>query len=440
MAYLLIAMIVAVGIVPMLMERFDAFNLKNAFIAYFLLQLAFSGLPALITQRPSIYGPELPTYLGYYEQALLLSLVGLAFFQLGYYATKIRWHLPTLLASRWIRYRTLPLVALFIGIGFVALAWLMQINGGPSEFMANREAWRTEGLKGQGVFTFAAAHIPKIGVLLWMIHKRNKLRFGRFLGLVVLALIPSFVLGFRAYILLPILEFAVVWHYAIRPIPIRRLLVLLIVCGAIFTAYGIWRAIPTDIEIDSDVALEAIEKDPEIALSLLARSKGTEVLASVIKKLDSSGDFQLGGASLFETLTIFIPRGIWENKPMANSERFTTYFFGKDMSIFRGDYTRQVWGGISPTIMGELYWQFWWLGAIFGMFFLGVIVRVAYNTFKANTDKPAMLLIYPILFTHLLGIAEAPQGYMNTMMLYAIALFGVLLALNMTVAGRLHVL
>src|SRR5437016_13483647 len=115
MAYFLIVLMLTVGLLPMLVEavrgRFDPFNLKNAFIAYFLLQLAISALPALMSGRASTFGPDPVLDTGYYEIALSLAVVGLAFFQLGYYASnRTHWKLPQLFVSPW-RHRRVPFVA-----------------------------------------------------------------------------------------------------------------------------------------------------------------------------------------------------------------------------------------------------------------------------------------------------------------------------------------
>lgn len=439
MLFTLMALMLGVGLVPMMVEpiykRFDPFNLKNAFIVYYLLQLGVSGIPALTTGEASIFGPNPIIDRQFYEIALALSLAGLVCFQLGYYTTRARLALWPVFLYRWPAGRTRTLATIYIMSGFAALAALLSLPG-VADYRDFINQWRGGELTGIGPVTFAATTLPSIGMLLWAAHKGKDLRLLPFALIATAALAPALVMGFRYLFILPILQSAVIWHYLVRRFTTASIVVLAMFCGLAFTAYGIWRAIPAGIDLDWDVAAQVAADNSEVLYDVALRSKGLEVVASVVKKLDDTGDYQLGVGAPLEAVTSTVPRALWPGKPISNGERFVTYFFGADLAFDRNDYVRDVWGGISPTVVGELYWHFWWPGVLIGMFLLGLVARLAYNTLRANQENKAVVLYYAIFFTHFLGMAEAPQGYLNSLVTHSIAFLLTVTVLALRLVSR----
>ena len=107
---------------------------------------------------------------------------------------------------------------------------------------------------------------------------------------------------------------------------------------------------------------------------------------------------------------------------MPSSQRFTTYFFGESLALSRG-YDLEVWGGISATVVGELYWHFGLIGVLVGLFFLGRIANATYCTLQKNLSSPSVIIIYAITFTTFAMFAEAIQGYFNSLVMYVALLF-----------------
>jgi hypothetical protein len=70
------------------------------------------------------------------------------------------------------------------------------------------------------------------------------------------------------------------------------------------------------------------------------------------------------GTTLFESLTVFIPRALWQNKPIGLGTWITEAFYG--MKTARAANTVLTWPG-------ELYLNFGIAGVVFGMGFTGMV-------------------------------------------------------------------
>ena len=425
LAYLLIALMITIGLAPMVWEvrqkKFDFFNLKNPFIIYFVIQLGISGLITLSIGQASEIGLDPVLFYDRYLQALLLSCISLLLFQIGYYTRRRRaLVLPQIIRRPWGRNRHVTVFLVCSLAGFSAFALLLAANGGISEFLANREAFRAGGMIGQGVFIFPATSMITTAALVYFlgtVRAKPKRSVALAIIMLALAITPAYFMGFRSAIALPVLQFMVAWRYGYRSISSGKLAALLIVIAAGFTLYGFSREIPEGVSVNAVVATEILVENPELIYTVFSRSKGTEVVASVINTLSQTGEFEFGWRSIIEAATILIPRAIFEDKPMASSQRFTTYFFGETLALARG-VDLETWGGISPTVVGELYWHFGFIGVFVGLFFMGRLASVAYFTLLKNLSNPSVIVIYSICFTTFVMFAEAIQGYFNAFVMY----------------------
>ena len=438
-SYLMVIIMLLIGVVPMLWEiytkRFDFFNLKNPFIIYYVLQLGISGLVTFVTgQANREIGLDPFFYSEAYSRSLFLSIVGLMAFQFGYYTQKsFVLRLPVLFRSNWKGERFIWLTLLYFLIGAIAFWIFLRVNGGLSAFLMEREAWRTGGLIGQGILMFPASTLLSIAAVIYFIgtiyQTTSKALPIKCILLFGLALVPPFFMGFRSAIGLPVLQFLVVWNYGYKKISTIKLVLFLALLAIGFTLYGISRELPTGVDIDTSAFIETAIANPELIYAVISRSKGTEVVAAVINRLDQTGEYDYGWRSLLEAITIVIPKTLWSGKPQPSGERFTTYFFADDFRLARG-YDRDAWGGVSPTVVGELYWHFGWVGVVVGLYLLGRIGKFIYSTFQRNINNKSVLLVYAILYTSFAMFAEALQGYVNGLVMYSIVIFFSLLILT----------
>jgi hypothetical protein len=439
----LIGAILVVAIGPMIAEalrgEFTFFNPKNPFLIYYVIQLVLSALVTMALGSMPAIGLDYSANRDSYVDALWLTLLGALAFQLGYYArrgTPIR--LPALLTRPWSPGRPLLLATLCFAAGAIGFALLISKNGGLAAFRESRESWRSGGMIGQGIFLFPATTLVAIGAHILFLEFIGPQTPRSRLALVLLAyaaaLVPPYILGFRSLLGLPLLQLLVLWNFRRRRISAVGLAGTLGMLALGFTAYGISRELPAGPALDIKQVAAFVRDRPELGLAVVSRTRGNEVLATVIHRLRQTGDYDVSLASTFEALTILIPRSLWEDKPLSTGERFTTYFFGDDFVLSRG-VTNATFGGVSPTIVGEFYWHLGVTGVVVGLFLLGLAVRVVFATMCRYRQANGVMLCYALLYTTIALMAESFQGYLNGLVLTSIAV--VLILLTLTARARL---
>jgi len=424
---LYISLILIFSFYPILKEirsgKFEIFNFKNAFILYYVIQLCFSGILSLVFSVESETTMDLigKSRIIYYEKAFLAALLGIFFFNFGYYSINKKIKMPLFLSTKWQKSNVYFVSSLYFIIGFISLFFLIKNGGGFVQFLNDIETFRAGGLLGQGFLLYPATRLLTLAVLIIFIWtflnvERSKVNKSRFFFLIILSILPATILGFRGLMILPLINFIVAYHFLFKKINSKKLVVFGSFVLVIFVFLGVYRNIPPGIDIDTSQLIEVVKKNPELAYSFVSRSKGTEVVASVIQKLEKTGEYDLGYKAFFESLTILIPRTLWTGKPKPASVRFTTYFFGSNLNITRG-IAKDDWGGVSPTIIGEFFWHFGWFGVIVFMFIFGIFSKILYITFLNNLNHPSIVLIYVMAFTPLIMFAEALQGNINGLMM-----------------------
>lgn len=423
---IIIVCTVLVGIIPIFIEivrgSFDIYNLKNSFIIYYLIILSFSGF--LTVNYGSIYimNLDIDMYYGDYLKSAILILLGLLFFQIGYYQkgfTIIR--LPKIFVYKWyVNYKNIILSSL---AAVISLIYLFYINGGYYSFIDNREYWRTTGLIGQGYVIFPATSFLQLSVFLYFIKSIDDNKSHGLIKvfiIMLLSIMPLIILGFRSLLLIPVIKMMIIVNYGYKRITIKKTLLIIMILYVSGVIYSIYRENPHDL-INTTTEIVYNEYKREEMLNQLTRTRGMEILAVIINKIDHTGEYDGFLQSIIEVVTILIPRIIWEGKPIASGQRFTTYFFDYPMQILRGQ-TNELWGGISPTIIGELYWKYGSISVIVGLFFLGRLMKIIYSNMICNMNNWFVLICYANMHTSFTFFAEAMQGQLNGLVLSSIFL------------------
>src|SRR5258708_7063386 len=200
---LLLAM-VALG--PLVLEgltrRLDGFNFKNLFFIYLVIQLSVSSLLTLYWNLPSEFNINFYEYRDSFEKAYLIGIAGVCMFHVGYYLQSAKpFQMAGFLRKEWIRIRVISLCVSLVVVGYIAFAGLMHINGGMSEFLAKREAWRAGGMVGQGFFIFPATYLCALGGQVFFLNSvsksRNKRAFWLEIFFFTVSIFPAIFLGFR---------------------------------------------------------------------------------------------------------------------------------------------------------------------------------------------------------------------------------------------------
>jgi len=300
-----------------------------------------------------------------------------------------------------------------IVLGYAAFFALIQINGGFEAFQAQREFWRTAGMIGQGWVIFPATTLVAIAVCALCINNVKFIERGNsifYLAMLYLvAVIPAYQLGFRSFILLPMIQMIAFYHIYISKIKLIRLSVSGLLFVVAFTLYGMLREVPYNAGVGSftDYFIRIYYYRPELMFGAFNRVMGADVLQLTVEFVARYGDYKLFYPGLIEALTIPIPHALWEGKPDPLSVKFSQDIIN-------------INGGISPTIVGEGYWHGGVIGIILIAFFVSIFM-IFYNSLineRRNSNKALLALS---IFPYLIIMAEAVQGNLNLVVLILIA-------------------
>ena len=102
------------------------------------------------------------------------------------------------------------------------------------------------------------------------------------------------------------------------------------------------------------------------------------------------------GATLDQVLYVFVPRILWSDKPGENSAET----FNRDFHLSEDPDTH-----ISPTHMGELYWNFGYPGVVVGMLVFGALLGYVSGRFdpSVETSITRVLVIMVTLYNTVVG-------------------------------------
>lgn len=314
----------------------------------------------------------------------------------------------------WSRTRVNIVCAAIFAIGYAAFFALITINGGFAAFAEVRELWRTSGVSGQGWVLFPATTMPAIAMCAIMIANRNffRGRVGalRLVALYLLAAFPASQLGFRSLIFLPLLQVGYFYHYFIKRIPSKLILIGSLILMFSFTLYGIQREIPYQRSYGN--YLEYLNyvyiTRPDITYTVVLRSMGADIVQRTIDHIGTYRDYVLFYPILAEALTIAVPSSLWSDKPLALSVQFSRNVFGID-------------GGVSPTIVGEGYWHGGLIGIVVMMIAVGLLHAYFRSLERRSDADPSSALLMLSIYPALIMMAEAFQGYFNGIILILIA-------------------
>jgi hypothetical protein len=116
--------------------------------------------------------------------------------------------------------------------------------------------------------------------------------------------------------------------------------------------------------VELAIAAESRDNGPgERAQSLLERTSVRASVQMIVQRTGVEVKFQ-NGHTLTPLLATFVPRIIWSDKPDVATGRVVNKEFRVSEADFWDTY-------ISPSIPGELYWNFGWSGVLIGMAVIG---------------------------------------------------------------------
>lgn len=182
---------------------------------------------------------------------------------------------------------------------------------------------------------------------------------------------------------------------------------------------------------DSSEVLQSLTKVFEAAVATSdSNSKGRDRAATFAERLSLKGSVEMivrgtgtvapfqNGYTLLPIVSAFIPRVVWPDKPDIQ----TGQILNKEFKVSSVAYTY-----ISPSHLGELYWNFGWTGVVGGMTFVGLLLGYLGRRFdgsRITTMTGILVLVVTIKFL-ILG-AEGSIAVQYVQWLRAMAIVGIL--------------
>lgn len=322
-----------VGLTPMFIEwkrgEFDPFNLKNAFLAYYLLTFGVWALWILATGdwvlgRGVVRESSL-------EISLAYASLGLLAFHLGYYlqvGRRIARLLPSF-SPQWDPLRGAFLATAFLFLGTASAYYLIRSQGGFSSYMTQFGAARARVMSGSGYIYLMSWFLPAAALLIS--YGRAVRRGGgasHLLTFVSLVIVTCFglVLGYRATLVFPLLQLACMHHYLRQRVRVRpKYLAAVLLAVLAFGLYGYYRDASLAKMEPGTVAndLQSSSFWERVGNTTLERFHGIEIFSAVVERF-TRPDY--GRASLRYLLTAAIPRSLYPEKESPALEFYAAFF------------------------------------------------------------------------------------------------------------------
>ncbi len=364
-------------------RKFDILEAENIFIIpYVLYSLT---LPIKKISEGSSGGD--PTLLVY----LLICLIGLVFFYIGYYNPVARTIEKKLPNFGTISDTRLALAGGCIALcGFILLYFYMKLAGGLSGYLRMGYSMYGQIFQGDLGFLGYGYDFLIVAILALLIsrlgrQKRPRLltsaAIGIFLGYFM---IIEFRMGERLEIMILLLGLTVIYHYMVGKISLRQGLIGWCLLYPILIMFGHARG-----QLQYGV-LETIKyMINNLSFELISPASSGEFTlgppSALWELIESGCDRFLLGLSYVEGFGTFVPRIIWPGRPLALSEwRLATLH----------PYLYSEGGGLAYFTVAEGFLNFGFIGVAIHMFVYGILSRIIYQYLISDRGNKANILLY----------------------------------------------
>lgn len=405
--------LIAVALLPPLIRalrrELDVLSPALIFTLYLFCQEGLWTAYLLTTGQAHMHS-TVDSYLGTLPQVLLYTSLALLCFQFPWF---LRWRPQPLPPRHWHRQRLQQMALLLPVIAMVAFMMFLTRVGGLGSYLSDLGSNRVVELNGLWGFIMASEATITAGcccaaVLGWL--GRNKLWYWYADAMMVAGVLIGLMVGYRIVSVIPLLTLLAVRHYLGQRIQLNaKTLAAALVLVVLSSVYSNLRDRPELARQEGWYpvvsALTDVSGYQTGLTALMQRLQGSETFAVVIADTSRNGGYQWGWRAAVQAPALLIPRAVWPSSPFKTdpeSIRFGTLFFGSAWD------TLSRIGGISPTWMGELYWNFGVLGDLGAALLLGWFTRRIYlRALHPRSGYSILLLAYLPIMVVLL--AEAPS-------------------------------
>ena len=390
-------------------NQFDIFNFKYIFQLYYFIQLPlmnfmYGTFAAPFADKRMLYPvddwlrDEVSLYIMVGHTALFIGLLMASNLKISRFEPRLYfWHSD--------KVKKILLLGLILQIS--AFIYIVSLYGGISSFISNLNEWRYGGcLMGKGMFLFWIQDFPLLMSCLMAYYFREKFHDTKikvaYIIYILYSIVLMFIMGFRGPAFYFLLVSLIACHYMWDHIKVRFIVIFMFLAFVAVFISGIYR-----IALEMDLPLEQLinyidDYQTLLTSSPLFRIKGSEIFARV---LEVTNEYRYGLDTLLEAVTIVIPGWMWD-KPEP-----TLFVFSRTIYGLEG-------GGITPTILANLYWEFGIVGITFGMLIIGLLLNVSYNTLSEALVAPNGVFYYACTFIFFIILSASLNAALNFIVIY----------------------
>lgn len=302
----------------------------------------------------------------------------------------------------WNQKRTRIIIILGVFLQILSFIYIVNIYGGVSGFLGNLSEWRYDGgARGKGIFLFWIQSFPALVSCLMVYYLQDKYNTKKFRIVYILYFLFSItlilIMGYRGQAFYFFIVWLMSYHFLYKKVQMKTVITLFMgALGSIFLIGLIRGCIEAGAPIDQ-IFTHIDDVQTLLIYSPLFRIEGSEIFARVIVMTD---EYRWGWESIYEAMTIMIPGSIWD-KPEP-----TFFAFSREVYGLEG-------GGITPTILANLYWEFGMIGITMGMFVIGIMLEISYNNLKKITCAPNGAFFYAYTYNFYIILAASINGALN---------------------------
>lgn len=362
------------------------------FLFFYVLFVLPLPLRTYVTMQPEGDVTEhLPLLAPFLPWAVTLCTVGLPLFVWGYYSQfslKISVRVPRPSTGRHSR---LAFVGLAI-VSFFLLTLLARNEGSLIDFVLLGYGSTVETF-GKG---YLAVGFPWLWVASFFLLYRYSIEKQKgdllwFAGVSALNLLMSFLMGNRGIIVYFGIALWLFWHHAVRPISMRKLVLLGAVAFLSMNLVGMVRG--SNFESVSDFlgkTTEAYSKSKEsqdaffYTLTTGEFVVPFETLPQMIRSVGSTVSPQLGLTYLRAPL-FWIPGALYPSRPLPLANWYMKEFYGSGLGLNESR---------SFFFLSEAYLNFGTLGVLATMLIWGLFLGMCRNYVRQSRGEPGVVLIY----------------------------------------------
>ncbi|MFC2947703.1 oligosaccharide repeat unit polymerase [Virgibacillus sediminis] len=227
--------------------------------------------------------------------------------------------------------------------------------------------------------------------------------------LLFLLMVLFLVLGYRTPMLIIAFTGLIIYHYKVKRLPLKWLLVIMAALALFFILFGLYRFVTEDSsnEFNSregpDTVLEEeqIERDqyyrekmeeyPYLIRRLNSESVTSHIVLSKLMEYTDQHGFLYG--DFHRRILVTVLPGEQTSPRMLTTEMVNT------ISIEKGKYITRPERTTVPTLYGQLYIEFGYLSVILGFFLYGLVLMMLYNQMRSDRKDAYSTVAFAFITT-----------------------------------------